>query len=187
MIISGVGGQGVMTMTKIISKIFLSLGYDVKSAELHGLSQRNGSIKTEVRAGKGKIFSPLISYNSADLVLSLEAQEAVNAINFSSEKTMFIVNDFYVPTLGNDMPKEKILGLLKNKSKKVIFVPGTKLVKEKIGSDVVLGMFILSYAAILGLLPFSEADLKKAIKTILPSKFIPLNLKAFELAKTELK
>jgi len=70
-IISGVGGQGVITLLSLIDEASFIEGYDVKSSELHGLSQRGGSVEAHIRFGK-KVYSPLISLGSADLVISLE-------------------------------------------------------------------------------------------------------------------
>ena len=187
MIIVGVGGQGIMTLTKIIARIFLSLGYDFKTSELHGLSQRNGSIKTEIRAGKKKVFSPLLLDKEADLIIALEAQEAVNAIHLASEKTVFLINDYFVPTLIKDIDKKEVVRRIKKVSKKVVIVPASKIVSEEIGREAVLGMFLLSLATHKGLLPFSAEELEKAIKNYLPKRYLDLNIKALNLAKEKSK
>jgi indolepyruvate ferredoxin oxidoreductase beta subunit len=71
LIVNGVGGQGVITLLTLIDEAAMADGYDVRSSELHGLSQRGGSVQTHVRFGK-KVNSPLIENGKADLVISLE-------------------------------------------------------------------------------------------------------------------
>ena len=74
-IVNGVGGQGVITLLSLIAEAAFVEGYDIKSSELHGLSQRGGSVETHIRFGK-KVNSPLIPNGKADLILSLETLEA---------------------------------------------------------------------------------------------------------------
>ena len=110
-IISGVGGQGLITITKILAKAALIDGFDVKTSELHGLSQRGGSVETAIRFGH-KIDSPLIRQGGADLIISLELQEALRACYYASKdsKTMFLINDFVKPIPGTKKPdKSQVL------------------------------------------------------------------------------
>ena len=99
-IIAGVGGQGLITLNNIIAKAALNGGYDVKTSELHGLSQRAGSVETHLRFGK-KVYSPLVVAGKADLVLGLEITEGMRAVRFSNPKTIFVVNDNYISFLEN--------------------------------------------------------------------------------------
>ncbi|MBU2635317.1 2-oxoacid:acceptor oxidoreductase family protein, partial [Patescibacteria group bacterium] len=78
-VISGTGGQGLITLLQIIAEAALVEGLDVKTSELHGLSQRGGAVETHIRFGK-KIYSPLVSLGSADLILSLETLESLRAL-----------------------------------------------------------------------------------------------------------
>jgi len=88
-IITGVGGQGVITLTQIIAEAALIEGKDVKTSELHGLSQKGGSVQTHIRFGK-KVYSPLIAEGKADLILSLEIIEGLRKINYANSKTNFL-------------------------------------------------------------------------------------------------
>ena len=90
-IITGVGGQGLITLLQVIGQAALQEGYDVKTSELHGLSQRGGSVSVHIRFGR-QIFSPIIAQGQADLVLALEMQEALAGAEFASKKTAFLVN-----------------------------------------------------------------------------------------------
>src|SRR4030043_2333488 len=96
MVIVGTGGQGLITLLQIISEAVVFEGYDIRTSELHGLSQRGGSVEVHIRFGK-KIYSPLIAQGRADLIFGLEMQEALRGIYFASKKTNFLVNKQITP------------------------------------------------------------------------------------------
>ena len=75
-LLAGVGGQGTILVSKILSSGLLAAGYDVKMSEVHGMSQRGGSVTTQVRFG-GKVYSPIIDKGQADILVSFEAMEAL--------------------------------------------------------------------------------------------------------------
>jgi len=181
-VILGTGGQGLITVLQIIAEAALSEGYDIKSSELHGLSQRGGSVEVHVRFGK-KIYSPLIPQGKADLILSFEAQESLRGVYFANKNTSFLVNKFIVP-----IPLEKFLSegeiskILEKISKKVILVPAADICREKLGTDVVSGIYLLSLAAFNNLIPIKPVSILKAIKKIIPEKYLELNVKTFNLA-----
>src|SRR4030042_4430542 len=102
-VIKGVGGQGLITLLQIIAEAALSEGYSVRTSELHGLSQRGGSVEVHIRFGK-KIYSPMVAQGKADLILGLEEQEALNGISFSGHKTNFLINQSIIP-----IPLKKVL------------------------------------------------------------------------------
>ena len=81
-VIVGTGGQGLITLLEIISEAALSEGFDVKTSELHGLSQRGGSVEVHITFGK-KVLSPLVSQGEANLIIALEIQEALKACYYS--------------------------------------------------------------------------------------------------------
>src|SRR4030042_154263 len=103
MVIVGTGGQGLITLLQIISEAALAEGYDIRTSELHGLSQRGGSVEVHIRFGK-KIYSPIVAQGKADLILGLEEQEALNGISFSGHKTNFLINQSIIP-----IPLKKVL------------------------------------------------------------------------------
>lgn len=186
-VIVGIGGQGLITLTRILAQAALFEGYDVKTSELHGLSQRGGSVETSIRFGK-KIYSPLIKRGGADLIIALEAQEALKSCYYASKeaKTLFLLNDFLKPIPGARTPKkEEILKNLEKFSKKVILIPATDLCKEKIGKAVLAGVYLISLASFKDLIPLKSSLILKAIKKIIPEKYLELNLKTFKLAQTQ--
>jgi indolepyruvate ferredoxin oxidoreductase beta subunit len=88
-VISGIGGQGIITLTRILSYAAIIEKMDVKTSELHGLSQRGGSVETHIRFGKD-IYSPLVRQGGADLIISLDAQEELRVSHYASKQAVFV-------------------------------------------------------------------------------------------------
>ena len=182
MVITGTGGQGLITLLQIISEAALAEGYDIRTSELHGLSQRGGSVEVHIRFGK-KIYSSLVMRGEADLVLGLEMQEILNGIYFASPKTKFLINQFIIPiSLKKPLSENEILNQLKKISKNITIIPADKICQEKLQNSVVSGIYLISFAAFKNLIPLKPESIQKAIKSIIPEKFLELNLKAFNLA-----
>lgn len=181
-VIAGAGGQGLITLTNIISKAALIEGYDVKTSELHGLSQRGGSVQTYVRFGK-KVYSPLIVSAGADLILGLETAEALKNISYANKNTTLLTNEYFFPYLGG-LPKEEIIKKINSlfPGKKHI-IPASEICKKELNEEVVSGVYLLGWAIDKKLIPLKESSLLKAISDIIPEKYLDLNKKAYELAK----
>ena len=90
-LLCGVGGQGTILASKILSYALVEAGYDVKMSEIHGMSQRGGSVTTQVRYGK-KVYSPIIGQGSADILVSFEAMEAYRYLEILNPKGFAVVN-----------------------------------------------------------------------------------------------
>ncbi len=184
-VIKGVGGQGLITVLQILAEAALSEGYDVRTSELHGLSQRGGSVEVHIRFGK-KIYSPLISQGKADLILGLEMQETLKGAYYANQKTKFLVNKHIIPIpLAKPLTKTEILKSLKKISKNIILVPAGEICQEKLGTNVVAGIYLINLAVFKKLIPLKPDSILRAIKKIIPEKYLELNLKAFNLAKTK--
>lgn len=186
-IIVGVGGQGLITITRILAQAALFTGLDVKTSELHGLSQRGGSVETSLRFGP-KIYSPLVGQGGADLIISLELQEALKSCYYASKasKTLFLLNDFLKLIPGTKSSrKEEILKELQKFSKKIVVIEGTNICKEKLGKAVLAGVYLISLAIFKNIIPLKSGFLLKAIKKTIPAKYLELNLKAFRLAENQ--
>lgn len=182
MLIVGTGGQGQITLLQILIQAALIDGYDVKSSELHGLSQRGGSVEVHIRFGD-KIYSPMISQGEADLILVLEMQEVLKGSYFANKNTSFLVNKFIIPVpLEKSLSEEEIEKILKKISKKITLVSAADICRDNLGTDVVSGIYLLSLAAFKSLIPLKPASILKAIKKIIPEKYLELNLKTFNLA-----
>lgn len=187
-VISGQGGQGILTLQEIIVRAAREQGFDIKTSELHGLSQRGGSVESHIRFGK-EIFSPLVKEGGADLIISLEAQEALKACYYGSEenKTIFLVNTFLSPILGqNSVSLSDISQNLKMFSGKVFLVPASDVCQKELASSVTAGIYLLAFSVLKGLLPLKRDTVLAAIKEIVPEKHLELNLKTFDLAETNL-
>ena len=91
--IVGVGGQGTLLASRILGNAILSLGYDVKVSEVHGMSQRGGSVSTQVHWGE-KVYSPVIGDGAADIIVAFEKMEAVRYANYLKPAGVAIINDY---------------------------------------------------------------------------------------------
>jgi len=185
-LISGTGGQGLITLLQILSEAAMIEGYDIKTAELHGLSQRGGSINTHIKLGK-KVYSPLISAGSADLVISLENLEALRTINYINPKTKFLINCYSLPFIGSLSEKE-----IEKKLKKIIkgkkyIISASETCKQELGKEVLSGVYLVSYASFKKILPIKPVSISKAIKRVIPKAYLDMNLKAFKLAQRDSK
>lgn len=178
-ILAGVGGQGIITLLSIIDEAAFVQGYDVKSSELHGLSQRGGGVQAHVRFGR-KINSPLIPDGKADLVISLEMTEALRALAITGKQTKFLVNEYYFPFQGSPSLED-----IKNNVKINNFhlVPASAICKEKFQNEVLSTLYILGFAVGRKMLPIKKESVIKAINNIVPEKYREMNIKAFELGE----
>ncbi|MBU2539648.1 indolepyruvate oxidoreductase subunit beta [Patescibacteria group bacterium] len=181
LILRGVGGQGIITLLSIINEAAFIEGYDVKSSELHGLSQRGGSVETHIRFGE-KVYSPLVSRGQADLIIGLEVLEGLRGFSQANSKTKFLINNYYLPFSGS-LKKEEILGKLKMISKSNLYlISASEICKKELNNEVVSGIYLLGYAVNKKLIPLKTTSILGAIKKVIPEKYLELNKKAFGLA-----
>lgn len=182
-IIKGVGGQGIITLLSIIDEAAFIDGYDIKSSELHGLSQRGGSVEAHIRFGK-KIYSPLVSSGQADLIIGLEILEGLRGFSQANNETKFLINEYSLPFL-KSLKKEEISEKLKIIPKNNLYlVPASEICKKEFNNEVVSGIYLLGYAIYKKLIPLKAGSVLKAIEKIIPKKYLKLNIKAFELVKS---
>lgn len=179
-VITGVGGQGIITLLSIINEAAFVESLNVRSSELHGLSQRGGSVEAHIRLGK-KAFSPLVCLGRADLIISLELFEALGGISKANSKTKFLANDYLLPFEGS-LKREDILAKLK--SSNLFLIPASDICKEKLQKEVVSSIYLLGCGVFKNIIPLKPESVLKAIKNIIPEKYQELNIKAFQLAKT---
>ena len=179
-IVSGVGGQGVVTLLSIIDEAAFLDGYDVRSSELHGLSQRGGSIEAHIRFGE-KVFSPLIQMGDADLIIGSEISEGLRSSAKAGRQTNILINDYYLP-FNDSVNQEQVKNSLQEINTKVSVVPASRICKENLQNEVVSGTYLLGYAANKNLIPIKRESFLQAIKNTIPEKYQELNIKAFNLA-----
>jgi len=186
--LTGVGGEGVLTTGVIIARAANLEGYYVRGVQLHGLAQRGGTIPTFVRFGSEKeISSPGIMQADADLVLAFEPLEAVRAAFYArKEKTSFVINSHpYIPIYANlfNLPYpniDKIVKRIKPFTKKVHVFDVHNLAEKEFGNEIFGNTILVGTAVGSGLLPLKEKSLYESIKSSV-SRGIEKNLKAFEL------
>ncbi len=181
-VIVGVGGQGLITLLQLIAEAAFAEGYDVKTSELRGLSQRSGSVEAHIRFGR-KIYSPLIAKGRADLILGLEMQEVLRAVYYANLFTKFLINQYIIPIpLTRNLSEKEILKSFEKISENIILIPAEKICQEKFGTNVVAGIYLLGLAVFKKMIPIKSVSILRAIKKIFPEKYIKLNLKVFKLA-----
>lgn len=185
--LTGVGGEGVLSAGSIIARAAQLEGYFVRGMQLHGLAQRGGTIPTFVRFGKKEVHSPGIMAGGADLILAFEPLEATRATYYADKKkTVFMINNWpHMPVYANllDLPypsMKKIVKRVEPFAKKIYAFDTYKMALDTFGIPI-LGNTILIGAAIgCKALPIKEKNIKNAIKSSLRHN-IEMNLNAFEI------
>lgn len=181
MIISGVGGQGLITLLQLVAETAILEGYDVKTSELHGLSQRGGSVEVHIKFGK-KVWSPIVAQGRADLILALESQEALRGAFYAGKQTKFLINQYQTPTLSDTATETQVLNNLKKITSKIAVIPAAEICEKEIGTQVTAGVYLISYATHKNLIPLKPSSIQKTIKKLMPEKYLDINLKTFKIA-----
>ena len=179
-IITGVGAQGIVTLVAIIDQAAFLDGYDIKSSELHGLSQREGSVEAHIKFGK-KVYSALVYRGQADLIIGQEILEGLRSVALAGAQTKFLINTFYSPFIGSISQLEILNELSKLPKDKLMLVPASKICQEKLGKEVISSIYLLGYAINKKLISLKKESVLRAIKNVIPEKYQELNIKAFEL------
>jgi len=178
-LLAGVGGQGIILMSKAFTAGLVAAGYDVKMSEVHGMAQRGGSVSTQVRYGE-KVFSPIIGRGEADVLVAFEKMEAVRYAEFLKPSGSAVVNDAEIVPLpvasGAVAYPGGVLDAMQ-KAFRVRVVPASGLA-EKLGS--IRCMNIVLLGALVNALGLDKIDWKAALTETLPPKILKLNLDAFE-------
>jgi len=184
LLVVGVGGQGVVTLSGLVVHAAVRAGFDVKQNELHGMAQRGGSVSSHVRVGR-KIYSPLVDEGAADVVLALEKLEALRHIHFLSPSGLLIVDDRAIPSLpissgAMEYPSD-VLERCRAHASRVEVYSGTALA-EVTGSPRTLNT---CFAGILSKhLPFDESAWREAIAERFAACHRESNLRAFEIGRS---
>ena len=178
-ILTGVGGQGIITLLTLIVESAFVEGYDVRSSELHGLSQRGGSVESHIRFGK-KVNSPLILNGKVDLIMALEMTEALRESEKAGKDTKILVNDNFLP-FGVSLSKEDVKKQLEGIKNEMVLVPASQICTEKLQKEVVSSIYLFGYAVAKKLIPLKKESVLQAIQNTIPEKYQELNIKAFKL------
>lgn len=176
--IVGVGGQGTLLTSRIIGKVALEGGYDVKISEVHGMAQRGGSVVTFVRYGE-KVSEPVVEEGQADVIIAFERLEALRYAHFLKKDGVLIVNDCRIDpmtvVIGAMEYPEGILEELKNKHT-LYSIDGQKIALE-LGNSKVLNSVVLGFAA--PYIGFGKDAWLSVVEATVPPKTIEINKKAF--------
>lgn len=174
----GVGGQGIILASKILTEGLVKFGYDVKMSEVHGMAQRGGSVTTQVRFGE-KVYSPLIGIGEADVLVSFEKVEAARWISYLKEGGSLVVNDYEIYSLpvliGQEQYPENVLDELRTKVKNIKVLNAANVAME-IGNIKTQNIVLLG--ALIKALGLENMDWESVVKENLPEKMHDINIKA---------
>jgi len=178
--IAGVGGQGTLLTSRVIGAAAIKAGYDVKMSEVHGMSQRGGSVVTYVRIGSD-VKSPVIEKGEADILLCFEKLEALRWLDYAKKDCAIIINDQKIDPMpvitGKAKYPDHIVQSIKSRFKNVYTINALDIAK-KLGNIKVLNIVMVGLMAKSTGIP---ADIwREAIRETVKEKFVELNLKAFE-------
>ena len=187
-LISGVGGQGTVLASKLISAAAMKKGYDVRTTETIGMAQRGGSVIGHVRIGDN-IFSPLIPLGKADTIIAFEPAEAVRQLPYLKENGNLIVCDTAIkpgascPAGANEYEGSKMTDYLKSNvpGGNLTVIDGRRLTEQ--GAKT-LNVALLGAAAQAGVFPFDVQTLIDVIPQMLAERFVEMNIKAIETGRS---
>lgn len=179
--IVGVGGQGTLLASKLLGAVLLSKGYDVKVSEVHGMSQRGGSVVTYVRFGE-KVYSPIIDKGEADVILSFELLEAARWLEYLKPGGQIIVNTQVIEPMpvitGAAAYPEDLVTKMEAAGAKVDAFDFLKIANEA-GSAKAVNIALMGRLS--NYYPEIPNEIwQAALEKIVPAKFLELNKKAFE-------
>lgn len=180
--IVGVGGQGSLLASRVLGHAAMTMGYDVKVSEVHGMSQRGGSVVTYVRYGK-QVASPVICEGEADVILSFEIMEAARWLPYlktggtiaTSTQKIYPMPVIIGAASYPDALEQKIKALNVN-----IISADTQAIAEEAGNEKASNIALIGMAA--HVLGFDKNILREAVAACVPSKALEINLKAFDIA-----
>ena len=163
----GVGGQGTILASKILTTGLMEAGYDVKMSEIHGMSQRGGSVSSQVRYGD-KVYSPVIEKGSADIIVSFEKMEALRNLDYLKKGGKLVINDEQIDSMS----------VITEKHAQATVLNATAMAEElgnvKAANIILLGTIIKS----MGL---EDIDWDRILKDNIKPQFLELNLKAIKV------
>ena len=179
----GVGGQGTLLASRLISHVLIGMGYDVKVSEVHGMSQRGGSVITYVRFGD-KVYSPIIDKGEADFIVSFEKLEAARYVEYLKKGGRIVVNTQEIDPMpvitGAAAYPENLIEKMKAKGIAVEAMDCLSLA-EQVGSSKAVNLVLMERLSRFFDMP--EEKWLSAIEQCVPAKFVEMNKKAFALGR----
>ncbi len=179
----GVGGQGILLASEILAETFMLAGFDVKKSEIHGMSQRGGSVVSHVRFGR-EVFSPIVPEGEGDVLFGFELMETCRALPLLRPGAKVIANDLRIPPpavlSGQIAYPDNLPEIIRERCSDVLLVAGEKLAAEagnpRTANTVLLG-------AVSQRLEVAEGYWLQALGKMVPKRFLEENLKAFALGR----
>lgn len=179
--IVGVGGQGSLLASKLLGRLLMDEGYDVKVSEVHGMSQRGGSVVTYVRFGD-EVYSPIITEGEADIIISFEKLEAARYAKFLKKDGLIVVNTQQIDPMpviiGAATYPEEVLTELTDKGLNIEAMDALSLAVQA-GSPKAVNIVLMGRAAKQFDIPYERWI--KAIENTVAERFVEMNKKAFDL------
>ena len=172
MILSGVGGQGILFSTRIFTTLALEQGYNVIGSETHGMAQRGGSVISHLKIGD--YSSPLVRKSTADILLSFDRDEACRTLGFLKRGGLCFVN-----SPKEDFWDSSIKGYLEKNEIRAYNFPADK-VALALGAPRSANLALIGYTLSVPDVPFTYEDIRKTIERVSPPRFRDANLSAFE-------
>jgi len=189
LLITGVGGQGNILASDIISQAAIYSGYDVKKTDTLGMAQRGGSVLSNVRIAR-QVYSPLIKAGEVDILLAFEKLEAARWSHYLRNGGIAIVNNQSLPpmavSLGNEQypGDDRVTSILKQQTDRIYFVEGIQRARET-GNIRTLNIFMLGCVS--PFLPFRVSTWKDSIAERLPPNLQKINITAFNRGRKEIQ
>lgn len=188
MLMVGVGGQGILRASDIVSLVIMKSGYDVKKSEVHGMAQRGGCVSSFVRYGR-KVYSPIASKGDVDILIAFEKLESLRYIDYLHADSLLIINDREIPppsvNLGLTSYPKNITEILLNIFKKVQLIDAMNLARE--AGDVRTENMILLGALSCYLNEFAVSIWCDVIRNSFPPNVVDVNMKAFTFGRASVQ
>jgi indolepyruvate ferredoxin oxidoreductase, beta subunit len=183
-LIAGVGGQGILRASDILSRVIMAAGLDVKKSEVHGMAQRGGCVTSHVRYGV-KVYSPLAKKGDVDILVSFEKMDTLRYLDYLKDDGRIIINteELYPPAvnLGEAVYPTDVIAMIKKLSYQVKVVDAAALALQA-GNIRAVNTVLLG--ALSGCLSLSSETWEKVLKETFPPKLIETNIEAFRLGRT---
>ncbi len=183
-LLTGVGGQGTITAAKMLTQGLLEQGYDVKMSEIHGMSQRGGSVTSQVKYSKEGVMSPVIEKGTADIIISFEEMEALRNLDYLRDGGKVVVNEVRIPSMtvltGEEDYPDDVIETIRSLVPDVTSFDATAIAEE-LGNPRAANVILLG--ALVAAMDLNDIDWEEIIRKNIKPQFVELNLKAFEKGK----
>lgn len=179
----GVGGQGTLLASRVLGNVAMKIGYDVKVSEVHGMSQRGGSVVTYVKMGE-KVYSPLIEKGEADIIIAFEKLEALRWVDYLKKDGTLVINDQEINPMpviiGKAKYPEDIIDRLKDSGIHIQSIDALSIAREcgniKAVNIVLVGLMAKSTE-------IGREVWLQAMEEVIPQKLLEVNVKAFNAGR----